>query len=184
MSALKNFKRWVFVMQHIHEATFYVGRAEELGHPHLFVSYDAILDFLGYFRNALNSYAKCFVTAGKGRIRLDSSEVFKYKSDLIAKHQRIIDLRHRYVAHSDANSFESTEMLEIQREEELILHLQYGISFPFDRLYELRELIRYVELWIVDKQQVLIKKVARETGKPVRIMEGGDDPARYLLVDG
>ena len=35
--------------------------------------------------------------------------------------------------------------------EELVLRLQYNFSFPFDRLYELRDLIGYVEglSWIV-----------------------------------
>lgn len=52
MSALKSFKQWVYLMQQIHEAKFYIGRAEELGHPHLLKSYNDILEFLAHFRAA------------------------------------------------------------------------------------------------------------------------------------
>jgi hypothetical protein len=172
MSALKNFSRWIYLMQQVHEATYYIRRAEELGHPHLLQSYEAILEFLAYFRSALNSYARCFVSAGAGRIRLESSSVFVNDKDLMTTHDRIIDLRHKYVSHSDENEFESVTVTEEDCEEELVLHLQYGISFPFDRLYDLRDLIRFVELSIVDRQSSHISAIEREVGKPVRVLEG------------
>ncbi|MCY1371616.1 hypothetical protein D9M69_587660 [compost metagenome] len=53
-----------------------------------------------------------------------------------------------------------------------MLHLQYEISFPFDRLYELRKLIRLVELHIVERQKGLLAAIEREVGKPVRVLEG------------
>ena len=172
MSALKNFGRLIYLMQQIHEAGYYIKKTEELGHPHLWQSYEAILEFLAYFRGALNSYAKCFVSAGPGKIRLESSSVFANDSDQIAKHNRIMELRHKYVSHSDENEFESVSVIEEDGEEELVLNLQFGISFPFDRLYELRELIRFVELSIVDRQASHVAAIEREVGKPVRVLEG------------
>lgn len=159
-------------MQQIHEAGYYIKKAEELGHPHLWQSYEAILEFLAYFRGALNSYAKCFVSAGSGKIRLESSSVFTNDSDGITKHNRIMDLRHKYVSHSDENEFESIRVTEEDGEEELVLNLQYSISFPFDRLYELRDLIRFVELAIVDRQASHVAAIEREVGKSVRVLEG------------
>ena len=55
-----------------------------------------------------------------------------------------------------------------------MLHLQYKISFPFDRLYELRKLIRIVELHIVDRQKGHLAAIGREVGKPVRVLEGNE----------
>jgi hypothetical protein len=174
MSALKNFNRWIYLMQQIHEACYYIGRAEELGHPHLLKSYDEILEFLAYFRSALNSYAKCFASAGPGRKRLESSSLFGADdSRLKQQHNRIIELRNKYVAHSDNNEFESANVLEEETASELTLRLQYKFSFPFDRLYELRELIRFIEGYVVDRQKEHIAGIEREVEKPVRVLEGG-----------
>lgn len=57
----------------------------------------------------------------------------------------------------------------------LLLRLKYEISFPFDRLYELRKLIRLVELHIVDRQTGHLTAIKREVGKPVRVLEGSLD---------
>ena len=160
-------------MQQIHEARYYIRRAEELSHPHLWTSYDAILEFLAHFRSALNAYARCFVSAGPGRSRLESSSVFGADECQLKQHNGIMDLRHKYVAHSDENEFESANVLEEEIAGELLLHLHYGVSFPFDRLYELRDLIRFVEVYVVDCQQTHVAGIAREVGKPVRVLEGG-----------
>ena len=141
MSALSNFTRWVYLMQQVHEASYYIGRAKELGHPHLWRSYDEILEFLAHFRSALNSYAKCFVSAGTGRSRLESSSIFDADSELFKKHERMMGLRHKYVSHADKSEFESVNVCEEESAGELLLHLQYNLSFPFDRLYELQFLL-------------------------------------------
>ncbi len=175
MSALSNYNRQIHLMRQIHEASYYISKAEERGHPHLWNSYIAILDFLGYFKSALNSYAKCFVEVGKGRSKLEASSIFKSEPAYLEQHKKIMDLRHTYVAHNDENEFESVAVREEDAPGELMLHLQYKISFPFDRLYELRKLIRIVELHIVDRQKGHLAAIGREVGKPVRVVEGNID---------
>lgn len=159
-------------MQQVHEASYYINRAEAVGHPHLWKSYEPILEFLVYFRGALNSYAKCFVSTGPGRTRLESSSIFESDAQLLEKHNAIMELRHKYVSHSDENEFESVTIVEEDDVAELRLHLQYDISFPFDRLYELQELIRFVELVVVDRQAVHVEAISKEVGKPTQIVEG------------
>lgn len=85
--------------------------------------------------------------------------------------------RHTYVAHNDENEFETVTVREEEAPGKLMLHLQYAISFPFDRLYELRKLIRLVELHIVDRQKGHLAAIEREVGKPVRLIEGNTDTA-------
>ncbi|MNY51688.1 hypothetical protein D3C86_1873020 [compost metagenome] len=84
-------------------------------------------------------------------------------------------MRHTYVAHNDENEFETVTVREEEAPGELMLHLQYAISFPFDRLYELRKLIRLVELHIVDRQKGHLAAIECEVGKPVRVIEGNTD---------
>ncbi|MCY1258473.1 hypothetical protein D9M68_47330 [compost metagenome] len=172
MSALSSYKGQIHLMRQIHEASYYIGKAEELGHPHLWNSYIPILEFLGHFKSVLNSYAKCFVSAGKSRNKLEASSIFKSEEACLEQHKKIMDLRHTYVAHNDENEFESVTVREEQAPGELVLHLQYEISFPFDRLYELRKLIRLVELHIVERQKGHLAAIEREVGKPVRVLEG------------
>lgn len=159
-------------MQQVHEARYYIQRAEQLGHPQHFQSLEGILEFLAHFRSALNSYAKCFVSAGKGKIRLQKGAVFNADSTRLSAHDRIMELRHKYIAHSDSNEFESANVVQDSNAEELVLRLQYNFSFPFDRLYELRDLIGYVEGHVVDRHSNHVASVEREIGKPVRIREG------------
>jgi hypothetical protein len=173
-AALKNLNRWVYLMAQIHEARYYVARAEELGHPHLWTTYEAILDFLANFRGALNSYAKCFVSSGAGRTSLMASTVFGSDATNFAAHGRIIELRHKYVAHSDSNELETVHVAEEQSDKELVLNLQYSLTFPFDRLYELRALIKFVDEYIVDRQAEHLGSVSREIGKTVRVREGSN----------
>lgn len=177
MSALSSYKGQIHLMRQIHEASYYISRAEELGHPHHLTTYPHILDFLGYFKSALNSYAKCFVSAGKGRQKLDATLIFKSQAKHFSDHTKIMALRHTFVAHNDENEFESVAVQEEDRPEELQLHLKYQISFPFDRLYELRELIRLVELHVVDRQAGHLAAIGREIGKHVRVLEGSLDAA-------
>ena len=171
-AALTNLDRWIYLMQQVYEARYYVQRAEQLGHPQKFQSLEGILEFLAHFRSALNSYAKCFVSAGQGKITLQKSTVFKSDSARLSAHDRIMDLRHKYIAHSDTNEFESAKVVQDSNAEELVLRLQYNFSFPFDRLYELRDLIKYVEGHVVDRHSSHVASVEREIGKSVRIREG------------
>lgn len=175
MSALENFSRWVYVMQQIHEAKHYIGRAVDMGHPHLWTSYEPILDFLAFFKGALNSYAKCFVSAGSGRRRLESAHIFKHHEDLARRHNEIMNLRHTYVAHPDENSLESAEMIHEDSGAELVLRLRYGFSFPFDRLYELRDLIHFIELYVVETQEEHLEAISKNVGKPVLILGIGNN---------
>lgn len=172
MSALKNYKKWIYQMQLVHEAKYYILKSEELGHPHLWGSYSPILDFLAHFKGALNCYSKCFISAGPGRTRIDAGRIFKFDEVYLEKHNRLIKLRNKYIAHSDVNEFEQVSILEMETSEELVLKLQYEVTFPFDRLYELKELIRLVEIHVIERQHSHLAAVQAEVGKPVRVLEG------------
>lgn len=172
MSALSSYKNQIHLMRQIIEASYYINKAEKLGHAHLLNSYTSILEFSGHFKSAVNSYAKCFVSAGKGRQKLEAVSIFKSDTVFLNHHKKIMDLRHTYVAHNDENELETVTVREEDAPGELMLHLQIAISFPFDRLYELRKLIRLVELHIVDRQKGYLAAIEQEVGKPVRVIEG------------
>jgi hypothetical protein len=159
-------------MQQVHEAQHYIERAGKLGHPSQFQTLDRILEFLLYFRGALNSYGKCFVSSGRGKMKLEKTNVFSTSSELLGQHERIMELRHKYVAHSDNNEIEKASFEYTDTPAELVVQLQYNFSFPFDRLYELRALIQHLADYVVDSHKKHLSAIEREIGKPVRIQEG------------
>jgi hypothetical protein len=169
---LDQLHRWIPLMQQAHEARHYIRRAEELGHPELFHSVDGMLEFLLHFRGALNSYARCFVSAGRGKTRLKKESVFSATPQLLELHQKIMGLRNTYVAHCDDNEIERTGVTTTDTPSELTIRLEYNFSFPFDRLYELRELIQHLVGYIVDSHREHLASVERRIGKPIRILQG------------
>jgi hypothetical protein len=171
-TALEQLHRWISLMQQVYEAKHYIARAEELGHPHLLLDLDTILEFILHFRGALNSFGKCFVNSGPGKTTLKEAVVFSTKPELLEWHERIMELRHKYVAHSDDNEIEKTSFEPTDTPSELLIRLQYGYSFPFDRLYELRGLIQHLEGYIADGLKKHVSGIERQIGKPVRILEG------------
>jgi hypothetical protein len=170
---LEQLRRWISLMQQVHEAKHYIQRTEQLAHPHLMQTFDEIWGVLLAFRGALIAYAKCFVRTGSGKIKLEEKTVFAKRPELIDPHRRIMDLRNTYVAHSDDNEMESTSMEPIDTPSELVIRLQYGLSFPFDRMYELRELIRHLDAHVANGLRKHVKGIEQRIGKSVRIEEGG-----------
>jgi hypothetical protein len=159
-------------MQQVHEAKHYIERTERLAHPHLMQTFDGIWDVLLAFRGAIISYAKCFAKTGSGKIKLEVKEVFVNRPELVDKHRRIMDLRNKYVAHSDDNEMESTAIEPVDTPTELVIRLDYEVSFSFDRMYELRELIKYLDGHVADGLEKHVKRIERQIGKPVRILQG------------
>ena len=169
---LQSLNRWIYLMQQAHEANHYVARASALGTPEQFETMDGILEFLLYFRAALNSYAKCFVSSGKGRTSLNKSTVFHDCPADLERHAILMTLRNKYLAHSDHNEFETSSLNVLETEEELVVGLQYEFSFPFDRLYDLRDLIDRLEKYIVGRHFEHVESIQKKFGKPIRIKQG------------
>jgi hypothetical protein len=169
---LEQLRRWICLMQQVHEARHYIEKTEQLAHPHLMRTFDELWGVLLAFRGAIISYAKCFAKAGPGKIKLEEEKVFDGKPELIEQHRRIMSLRNRYVAHSDDNEMERTSVQPVDRPTELVIHLRYGLTFPFDRMYELRALIKHLDGYVAEGLGKHVGSIERKIGKPVRIHQG------------
>jgi hypothetical protein len=170
--SLEQLRRWISIMQHVLEAKHCIQRTEQLAHPHLMQTLDEIWGVMLAFRGAIIAYAKCFVSAGRGKIRLEERRVFADKPELVDWHRRIMILRNKYVAHSDDNEMERTSIELVDSPTELIVRLDYNLSFPFDRMYELRELIKFLDGHVADRLGRHVKKLEKQVGKSVRIQDG------------
>src|SRR4051812_44530201 len=62
------------------------------------------------FRQAITSYAKCFVSAAQGRQTLDRNTVFQGRDSLNVKHDRMIQVRHSFAAHNGENDVDTATL--------------------------------------------------------------------------
>jgi hypothetical protein len=83
-----------------------------------------------------------------------------------------MELRHKYVAHSDHNEIERTALEITDTPTELRVRFQYNRSFSFDRMYELRGLIKHLTDHVVEAQKSHISGIERKVGKPVMVQHG------------
>lgn len=171
-SIVKQLGRWISLMQQVHEAQHFIEQTEKIAHPQNFQTLDGLLEILVYFRGALNSYGKCFIGAGHGKKSLSADRVFGSDKDLLEQHTRIMELRHKYVAHSDHNEIERTALEITDTPTELRVRFQYNLSFSFDRMYELRGLIKHLTDHVVEAQKSHISGIERKVGKPVMVQHG------------
>lgn len=169
-------QRWIYLMQQAHEASYYISRASSIGRPEQFNTLEGTLEFSAYFRAALNSYAKCFVGAGHGRLSLDGRAVYRERETLFSQHENLMLLRNKYAAHSDENELEEAHADFEETEETITVRLRYEFTFPVDRLYELRNLITYLEEHVVDRHAKHVESVSRRLGKSVQILQGEGRP--------
>ncbi len=171
---VQQLERWIYLMQQIFEARHYAERAREIGNPAQFETIGGILEFLVFFRGALSAYAKCFVSSGSGKSTLNKSRIFTAGSTRLSAHEKLMALRHKYLAHSDENEIERTRISIEETESAVVIHLEYQFSFLLDRLYELCDLIKDVEEHIVDRQSKHVKGLEVSLGKTVSIQRGDE----------
>lgn len=116
----------------------------------------------------MNAYGKCFVSS-TGHRKLDRETLFKSQGELLTQHERIMALRHKFVAHSAENEIDSVEVVVTETDTDIHLAMSYQLSFPYDRLYQLRALIKHVTDFFVDEQSRQLERVSQSAGKPVTV---------------
>ncbi|MFM0065013.1 hypothetical protein [Paraburkholderia aspalathi] len=137
------------------------------------------------WQSAVMAYARCFVSASEGRIRLEE-DIFKQADSAIKlAHARAIELRHKYIAHSTgASHFDIPEDKYKELREIVSLHVALNpneknrqiVEFYYDILFfgpaeikyakEMRSLIEYVVVSVNKKlektEQALLKELETE----------------------
>lgn len=119
----------------------------------------------GMFKNFILSYAKCFASSGKGKITLDSNEIFSLRKDLKTIHDKIISIRNTYVAHNDDNDYDITISLTKENEHEIILAQTYTVITPLSDFRSFKEALDYCEEQVIMKFNKKVDKIQAKIGK-------------------
>ncbi|MCH1920956.1 hypothetical protein L9G15_16140 [Shewanella sp. A3A] len=75
------------------------------------ITFDSEIKYSRFLYKAfIITYGKCFVGGKERGVSLDAKKVFKDDKEMLQKHREIIELRNRYVAHSDSAICEMSEV--------------------------------------------------------------------------
>ena len=122
----------------------------------------------GMFKNFIMSYGKCFTSSGKGRISLNPKEIYSTKPDLIEIHDRIMDSRNKYVAHSDEeNGHDIAISYTEENENEITLATTYTTLIPFGLYDSFIEVIEFCEQQVILKLNKKLDKIEDKIGKKI-----------------
>lgn len=158
---------WTYLAMFILEARTSLKISESLTKDK-FENIDEVVHSHGMFRNGIMAYAKCFTSSGAKRISLDPNEIFSTAPELKDIHERIMNIRHSYVAHNSDNDIDIALIATIENDTELALAQTYTISKPTSELKDFYRTIEHCEKMIVEKFNKKIDKIESKINKKIR----------------
>lgn len=105
--------RWTFLMMQVSEAKEFLQLAETTHMIHPQSTMAEVLTQQALFRGFILSYAKCFMTNGKGPASLDPAKVFEGAANCLPIHESILHYRHKFAAHGDESGLEEAVIADV-----------------------------------------------------------------------
>jgi hypothetical protein len=119
-SRYKHLNNWMHLGIQLFEAKSFLELAECTGGLGVEKHMDETLIQQSLFRSFVLSYAKCFTSSGKGRSTLDRNNIFSNQESLPEYHDRIMDIRHKFAAHSDVSDIDRAILVVRETDEKMI----------------------------------------------------------------
>jgi hypothetical protein len=66
------------------------------------------------YKSFVVTYGKCFASAATRGLSLQAKDIFKQQPELLSQHHCLIKTRNKYIAHSDSEVFESSEVYLVE----------------------------------------------------------------------
>ena len=162
-----NLNRWTFLMMQVFEARSFLSMAGSKPQMHAIASIEDLLTQQALLRGFLLSYAKCFSSTGKGRIKLDPAKVFKNDQKLIPTHHRIMKLRHEFAAHGSSSGLDQATISVQELDDHFeICHL-YSIATPLDEYSDYTDAINVLDNYIIIGVNKVIDSLEQHLGKTI-----------------
>lgn len=158
---------WTYIGMYLVEAKTSLNLSENYNRKEKFTEIEDITLAHGMFKNFVLSYAKCFSSSGKGKISLDSNEIFTSRQDLKVNHEKIIKTRNTYVAHNDDNEYDISIAMTFEGKNEITLAQTYTIRTPLSDYKAFRETVEYCEEQVIIKFNKKIDKIQTRFGKNI-----------------
>jgi hypothetical protein len=120
-----------------------------------------------FFTAFLTTYAKCFVSAEGKAVKLDSNEMFKMHPSVRIVHDRIMDLRHSYAAHSGESGLIRTTMAVKEESDSFIVRHLVTSAFPGNELAAFSQAVTALDEFVTLRLNQRLDKLQARLGKPI-----------------
>ncbi len=163
----KHINNWTHLSIQLMEARCFLEIAEKNfgGEPD--TDMDKILMQQALFRSFTLAYGKCFTSGGRGRTKLEKEDIFSTNPDLKVIHDRIMDIRHKFSAHSDINDLEMAILVIKETSEGIDVRQTYTLALPVDEFSDFQMVISHVETLVIHKRQKAVESIESKSNKPM-----------------
>jgi len=163
-------RKWTFLRAQLNEAKIFINLIDRKTTDTKDKTTNSVLTQQAFFRSFIVVYAKCFTSAAKGRAALDNKNVFKQADESIEKaHNRIMELRHKFVAHSDISNIEIAKIAHKETKNDVKLKGVYLIRIPLDELGSFMSTIEHVLTFVTEKYKSDADNIGKVINKNIEI---------------
>ena len=158
--------RWTDILMQIVDSKNFLDLAEEHRFPVGTTDLTKHCMVQAFYRSFIITYAKCFASSGKGKLRLDKAKVFD-KTDELNMHNKIMEIRHTYVAHNDSSNMNKAVFATKELDDRVLIAHTYTLVYPFGDLPLYRQTVESLETFVVSKLNKALSSIQEKIGKPV-----------------
>jgi hypothetical protein len=129
---------------------------------------DALTD-LSLLAAFVLQYSKCFTSGGTGQARLDEKKVFDADSDALKAHTRILDIRHRFVAHNDNTDLVVSNLAVKELEDRFVVRHLMTYAMPGNEYPDFQAALDVVEQHVIEAMNKNLDSLGERLGKVITL---------------
>lgn len=160
---------WNYIMMQLKNAELSLGYSSKYANDTNIDRMEQVLVGQSFFVAAIVAYGKCFNSSGNGRISLDKKKVFKDEDELKVIHDRLIDIRNGFAAHSDTNDLDIANTAVNEKDDVILIRHLYTVATPFREYPDFLRVIRHSQKFVVESINKYRKRLEADLGKPLRL---------------
>jgi len=129
---------------------------------------DALTD-LSLLTAFVLQYSKCFTSGGTGQARLDEKKVFDANSDTLKAHKRILDIRHRFVAHNDNIDLVVSNLAVKELEDRFVVQHLMTYAMPGNEYPDFQAALDAVDQHVIEAMNKNLDSLGERLGKVITL---------------
>jgi len=159
--------RWTYIFIQLKEAESFLELAINNNKDKTELSLENMYLEQALFRSFVITYAKCFSSSGQGRLTLDKKDIFKNKPDILTTHVKIIEVRNKFVAHSDESGIDIAVLGVKETKSKILIKHTYTISQSSDEYDLFLKVIKVALEAVIAKSNKALDSIQKREGKAV-----------------
>jgi hypothetical protein len=164
----KYLSAWGTLSMQILEAKESLTLSKKFGDKKTFEKFEEFVLANAMFKNSILSYAKCFSSSGTGKISIDANEIFKNNPTFRTLHNKLMEMRNKYIAHNDNNDFEFAMVLQKKEANEITLSHTVTYETPVADFEKYFKLFDYCTNFIIEQVNKKADKIEKRLGTKIK----------------